>query len=137
LDVLQSGDPRQIGPYRVVARLGAGGMGRVYLGLSPGGRKVAIKVIGPELAERPGFRARFARELAAARKVSGTFTVPVVDGDPDGPVPWLATLYVTGPSLAEVVGGTGGCPPTRCWRWPPGSLRGWPISTLREWCTGT
>jgi serine/threonine protein kinase len=88
LDELQPGDPRRIGPYWLEARLGSGGMGRVYLGRSPGGRNVAIKVIRPELAENADFRARFAREAGAARKVSGIFTAPVVDADLDGPVRW-------------------------------------------------
>jgi hypothetical protein len=100
---LQPGDPRRIGPYWVEARLGAGGMGRVYLGRSPGGRHVAIKVIRPELAEDSEFRARFAREVSAARKVSGIFTAPVVDADVAGPMPWLATSYVAGQSLADGV----------------------------------
>jgi serine/threonine protein kinase len=107
LDELQAGDPRRIGHYSLEGRLGAGGMGRVYLGRSPGGRHVAIKAIRAELAENPDFRARFAREVSAARKVSGLFTAPVVDADLDGPVPWLATSYVTGPSLAAAVA-TGG-----------------------------
>jgi Protein kinase domain len=104
---LQAGDPQRMGPYWIEARLGAGGMGRVYLGRSPGGRHVAIKVIRPELAEDGEFRARFAREVAAARKVSGIFTAPVVDADLDGPVPWLATSYVPGPPLSDVVAARG------------------------------
>jgi hypothetical protein len=82
-------------------------MGRVYLGRSPGGRSVAIKVIRPDLAEDADFRARFAREVAAARKVSGIFTASVVDADLDGPVPWLATSYVAGLSLAAAVASGG------------------------------
>ena len=78
-------------------------MGRVYLGRSPGGRRVAVKVIRAELAESADFRTRFAREVSAARRVSGIFTAPVVDADLDGPVPWLATSYVAGPSLAAAV----------------------------------
>ena len=78
-------------------------MGRVYLGRSPGGRQVAIKVIRPDLAEDADFRARFAREVSAARKVSGIFTASVVDADLKGPVPWLATSYIAGPSLADAV----------------------------------
>ena len=71
MEELQAGDPPQIGPYLLLGRLGAGGMGQVFLGRSPGGRLVAVKVIRAELAGDPGFRARFAREVAAARKVSG------------------------------------------------------------------
>lgn len=105
--VLQAGDPRQVGNYRLLSRLGSGGMGRVYLGQSPGGRLVAVKVIRPELADSPDFRARFAQEVAAARKVSGLFTAPVVDADPDAGEPWLVTGYVDGPSLADAVADRG------------------------------
>jgi serine/threonine protein kinase len=100
---LQPGDPRTIGPYRLVRQLGQGGMGRVFLGVSPGGRPVAVKAIRAELAVDPEFRARFGREVAAARRVSGMFTAQVVDADVDGPVAWMATAYVPGPSLAEAV----------------------------------
>jgi len=100
---LQPGDPRQIGPYRLRGRLGTGGMGRVYLGLSPGGRPVAVKVIRADLAQDPEFRARFRREITVARKVSGLYTAPVIDADVDGEVPWLATAYVDGPTLADAV----------------------------------
>jgi eukaryotic-like serine/threonine-protein kinase len=98
---LRPSDPVSVGPYRLLGLLGTGGMGQVYLARSPGGRQVAIKVIKPELAEEREFRVRFAREIAAARNVSGIFTAAVVDADPDGPEPWLATAYVAGPSLAE------------------------------------
>jgi eukaryotic-like serine/threonine-protein kinase len=100
---LQPGDPRSVGPYRLLGRLGSGGMGQVFLGRSAGGRLVAIKVIRPDLAGESGFRVRFAREVAAARHVSGLFTALVVDADAEGPVPWLATAYVAGPSLDEAV----------------------------------
>ena len=76
-------------------------MGRVYLGLSPGGRAVAVKVIRADLAQDTEFRARFRREVGVARRVSGLFTAPVIDADVESPVPWLATAYVRGPSLAE------------------------------------
>ena len=107
---LQPGEPELIGPYRVRGRLGTGGMGRVYLGLSPGGRSVAVKVIRADLAQDAEFRARFRREVAVARKVSGLFTAPVIDADVDGPVPWLATAYVPGPSLADAVSEHGPLP---------------------------
>ena len=108
---LQPEDPQLIGPYRLRGRLGAGGMGQVYLGLSPGGQAAAVKVIRADLAQDPEFRARFRREIAVARKVSGLFTAPVIDADVDGPVPWLATAYVAGPSLADAVSQHGPLPP--------------------------
>jgi len=100
---LRHGDPHAIGPYRLVGELGQGGMGRVYLGVSPGGRPVAVKAIRAELAADPEFRSRFGREVASARRVSGVYTAQVVDADVDGPVAWMATAYVPGPSLAEAV----------------------------------
>ncbi|MEU6985671.1 protein kinase [Streptomyces sp. NPDC046324] len=96
-------DPQTVGAYRLVARLGAGGMGRVYLSYTPGGRPVAVKVIRPELADDGDFRERFRQEVANARRVQGVYTAPVLDSDTEGPVPWLATAYVPGPSLAEAV----------------------------------
>jgi len=107
---LRPGDPELIGPYRLRGRLGAGGMGRVYLGLSPGGRAAAIKVIRAELTQDPEFRARFRREVAVARQVSGLYTAPVLDADADAPEPWLATAYVPGPSLADAVSQHGPLP---------------------------
>jgi eukaryotic-like serine/threonine-protein kinase len=107
---LRAGDPQSMGPYRLLGRLGSGGMGQVFLGRSAGGRLVAVKVIRPELAGEPGFRARFAREVAAARTVCGLFTAPVADADVQGPVPWLATAYVAGPSLADAVDAQGPLP---------------------------
>jgi hypothetical protein len=101
--VLEPSDPRLIGPYQLVGRLGAGGMGRVFLGVSAAGRPVAVKIIHAGLAADPEFRGRFSVEVAAARKVSGLFTALVVDADVDAQVPWLATAYVSGPSLSEAV----------------------------------
>ncbi|WP_222123159.1 PQQ-binding-like beta-propeller repeat protein [Streptomyces sp. SLBN-118] len=96
-------DPAVVGPYRLVAQLGSGGMGRVYLGYSPSGRRVAIKVIRPDYVQEPAFRERFAREVIASRAVSGFFTAGVVDADPEGSHPWLATAYIPGPSLQQAV----------------------------------
>jgi serine/threonine protein kinase len=104
---LEPADPRLIGPYQLLGRLGAGGMGRVFLGVSAAGRPVAVKVVHAELAADPEFRVRFSTEVAAARKVSGLFTALVVDADVDAPVPWLATAYVAGPSLSEAVRSSG------------------------------
>src|ERR1700722_9513423 len=107
---LQAGDPRTAGPYRLGGRVGSGGMGQVYLARSPGGRAVAVKVIRPELAEEDGFRDRFAREVAAARGVNGVFTAAGIDADPGAAVPWMATAYVAGPSLAAAVSEQGPLP---------------------------
>jgi serine/threonine protein kinase len=109
---LQSGDPRKVGRYWLLGLLGSGGMGRVFLGRSPGGRLVAVKVIRAELAEQAEFRDRFVREVAAARTVSGVFTAAVVEADVDAPVPWLATAYVSGLSLADTITRHGPLPAT-------------------------
>ena len=109
---LQHQDPRKVGPYWLLGRLGSGGMGQVFLGRSPGGRLIAVKVVRAELAGQAEFRHRFAREVAAARTVSGLFTAPVVDADVDAPVPWLATAYVPGLSLAEAITRHGPLPAT-------------------------
>jgi serine/threonine protein kinase len=103
LDELRADDPRQVGSYTLIARLGSGGMGQVYFGRSLGGRDVAVKVIRADLARDQSFRLRFAREVETARRVSGAFTAPVIDADPEAPVPWLVTGYVNGPSLADAV----------------------------------
>ncbi|MFD8590405.1 serine/threonine-protein kinase [Streptomyces sp. NPDC059637] len=103
--------PRTIGPYRLVRRLGAGGMGRVYLGTSPSGRRVAVKVVKDEIADDPGFRRRFRREVELAMKVGGFWTAAVVDADCDGPLPWVASEYIEGPSLRERVEDGGALPP--------------------------
>jgi eukaryotic-like serine/threonine-protein kinase len=110
LQELQPGDPQVIGPYRVRGQLGVGGMGRVFLCLSEGGRPVAVKVVRADLAADPEFRTRFRREIAVARKVSSQFTAPVIDADVEGPAPWLATAFVAGPSLADAVSQHGPLP---------------------------
>jgi eukaryotic-like serine/threonine-protein kinase len=96
-------DPAVVGSFAIQGRLGRGAMGAVYLARSPGGRLVAVKVVREELADDPGFRARFAREIDAARKVSGAFTAAVVDADPDADRPWLATEYLPGPTLQKAI----------------------------------
>ncbi|MGW0961572.1 serine/threonine-protein kinase [Streptomyces gelaticus] len=100
---LEAGEPQTIGPYRLLGRLGAGGMGRVYLGRSAGGRTVAVKVVHPHFALDEQFRARFRREVDAARRIGAQWTAPVLDADPDAPIPWVATGYVAGPPLSAAV----------------------------------
>ncbi|MFK0044032.1 MFS transporter [Streptomyces sp. NPDC090741] len=103
MDQLIAEDPTRIGPYRLIARLGAGGMGLVYLGRSEAGRTVAVKVVQAEYAGHPEFRRRFAREVAAARRVGGACTAAVLDADPEAAIPWVATQYIPGPDLHAVV----------------------------------
>ncbi|SEC21994.1 Serine/threonine protein kinase [Streptomyces sp. 2224.1] len=110
LKQLTQHDPRRIGPFEVLGRLGAGGMGLVYLARSASGRRVAIKTVRTELAEDQLFRVRFTREVEAARAVSGFYTAAVVDADPRAAVPWLATAYVPAPSLEEIVNECGPLP---------------------------
>ena len=115
MEPLRGEDPRRVGRYRLVARLGAGGMGQVFLGFSPAGRPMAVKVVHPELARDQAFLNRFRQEVAAARKVSGAYTAPVVDAG-DGDLPWLATTLVVGPSLADAVEQQGPLPEISVWR---------------------
>ncbi|MEX0171284.1 serine/threonine-protein kinase [Streptomyces sp. LMG1-1-1.1] len=107
---LAADDPTTVAGYRLAARLGAGGMGKVYLSYTPGGRPVAIKLIRPEFGEDAEFRRRFAQEVRSAQRVQGLFTAPVIDADPEGAQPWLATAYVPGPSLADAVVAHGALP---------------------------
>lgn len=100
---LREDDPESIGGYRIESRIGAGGMGVVYLGRSASGRAVAVKVVHTQYADDPEFRARFRQEVKAARRVSGAFTAPVVDADPEAALPWMATAYVSGDTLAQRV----------------------------------
>ncbi|MDH6124846.1 serine/threonine-protein kinase [Kitasatospora sp. GP82] len=100
---LSADDPCEVGGYRLIARLGTGGMGRVYLSHTPGGRPIALKVVRPELAEDAEFRRRFAQEVANAQRIHGLYTAQVVDSGADAATPWLATAYVSGPSLQQVV----------------------------------
>ncbi|MFE3521662.1 serine/threonine-protein kinase [Streptomyces sp. NPDC059161] len=110
---LGPGDPERIGSYRLLARLGAGGMGQVYLARSDRGRTVAVKLVRPELADQDHFRGRFRQEVLAARRVADRWTAPVLDADTEAPVPWVATGYVAGPSLQSVVTGPHGPLPER------------------------
>ncbi|WP_265867295.1 protein kinase [Streptomyces sp. SKN60] len=109
---LEAGDPESVGDgrYRLVGRLGQGGMGVVYLGRSRSGRAVAVKVVRPELGTDPEFLRRFAHEVAAARRVGGFHTAPVVDADPEGRPAWLVTAYVPGPTLRTVIDHVGALP---------------------------
>ncbi len=111
MEPLRPEDPRQIGSYGLLARIGAGGMGEVFLGRSPGGRAVAIKVIHTAFANDTQFRARFAREVIAARAVTGAFTAPLVDADPEADQPWLATAFLPGMSLQDAIAAYGPWPP--------------------------
>jgi len=107
VESLRSGDPVQVGDYRLLGRLGEGGMGSVFLGVTPGGRQVAVKVMRPDLASDPEFRYRFAREADAAYSVGGFYSAQLVDAEPDDIRPWMASAYIPGPSLSEVVASTG------------------------------
>ncbi|NYH76834.1 serine/threonine protein kinase [Actinopolyspora biskrensis] len=107
---LLAGDPSKIGDYRLLARIGKGAMGSVYLGGSRGGRPVAVKVAKPELAEDTDFRERFRREARMSAAVGGFWTATVVDSDPEAPHPWLATEYVPGPTLHRAVAEHGPLP---------------------------
>ncbi|GAA2624956.1 serine/threonine-protein kinase [Actinomadura fulvescens] len=110
LRALKAGDPERIGPYLLLARLGTGGMGQVYLGRSQGRRLVAVKVVHPHFADNAAFRRRFAKEVAAARRIGGFYTAQVVDADPDADPPWLVTEYIAGPSLQDAVDENGALP---------------------------
>ena len=100
---LRPEDPKQVASYELRARLGAGGMGNVYLSFSPGGYPLAIKVVQRAFADDPEFRLRFRREIAAAQRVQGYYIAPVRDAAPDDEIPWYATAYVAGPSLQAAV----------------------------------
>ena len=116
MEPLSANDPRMIGEFRLHSRLGAGGMGQVYLGFSPAGRAVAIKVIHSQFAADPEFLRRFSHEVKAARAVGGMYTAPVVDSSVTDSSPWLATAYVPGPPLSAIVAKHGALPEAAVWR---------------------
>ncbi|MFJ2770990.1 protein kinase [Streptomyces sp. NPDC087300] len=124
MDALNPDDPQWVGPYRLEGRLGEGGMGSVFLGTSPGGRQVAVKLIKRELASAPQFRERFAREVEAARRVGGFHTAQVVDADPEAESPWLVTAFIPGPTLHDVVATDGALAPDAVLRLGAGLAEG-------------
>jgi serine/threonine protein kinase len=113
---LTRSDPAKVGPFRLLGRLGGGAMGQVYLGSSKTGRPVAVKVVRSHLAEDLHFRRRFAAEVAAVRRVDSPYTPAVIDADPDAQPPWMATVYIPGPSLGDVVDTDGPLPPAAVFR---------------------
>ncbi|MFE7775791.1 serine/threonine-protein kinase [Streptomyces sp. NPDC057445] len=116
MEVLDARDPRAVGGYRILRRLGEGGMGRVYFARNAGGRSVALKFIHADMASVPGFRDRFRREVDVVRRVAGAGTVPVVDAGVDEQHPWYASEYVPGPSLQDAVDTFGPLPADALWR---------------------
>ncbi|MFJ2932801.1 protein kinase [Streptomyces sp. NPDC087219] len=110
LEPLQGDDPRRLGTYRLIGRIGSGGMGRVYLARTVSGRLVAVKTLLADGVPEESDRRRFAREVALARRVTGAFTVSVMDADAQAPKPWMATEYIPAPSLAELVREAGPLP---------------------------
>jgi len=113
---LTSDDPAAIGGYRLEARLGSGGMGRVYLAFTPAGRPVALKVVRSDLGDDQDFRVRFEREIQAARRVRGLYTAELIDADPAATPPWLVTAYVPGPSVEDVISRDGPMPEAAVFR---------------------
>src|ERR1700723_1572683 len=111
-----SDDPAAIGGYRLEARRGSGGMGRVYLAFTPAGRPVALKVVRSDLGDDRDFRIRFEQEIQAAQRVRGLYTAELIDADPAATPPWLVTAYVPGPSLEEVIDRDGPMPEAMVFR---------------------
>ncbi|WP_405857704.1 serine/threonine protein kinase [Streptomyces sp. NBC_00090] len=110
MEPLDDSEPSEVGPYRLLAELGRGGMGRVFLGAARDGRLAAVKQVHPKFASDDDFRTRFRREVAASRTVSGAYTAAVMDADADAELPWLASVFVTGPSLGTAVREAGPLP---------------------------
>ncbi len=130
-------DPEFIGPYRVLGRIGSGGMGRIHVARSPGGRLVAVKTLLAEGAVSDGDRRRFAREVSLARRVGGICTANVVDADPDAERPWLATEFIPAPSLDDLVRACGPLPPDAVPWVAAGAAEALLTCTRRAWSTGT
>ena len=121
VEQLTPSDPRQVGGYRLVGRLGAGAMGRAYLGLTSKGDYVAVKVIRPEYADDHEFRRRFAREVDAIKKVRSPYTSQLVDAGAQAEQPWMVTPYIAGPSLQSVIDTYGPWPAASVWRLAAGT----------------
>ena len=134
---LAPGDPPRLGRYQLIGLLGHGGMGRVYLGISPSGGQVAVKVMHPQFAGDTSFRERFRREAEVAMRVSGPFTAKVVDSGVDDRLPWLATEYVPGRPWPSWSPSTARCPMPACGRSRPGWRRRWATSTPGASSTAT
>lgn len=130
-------EPESVGAYRLESVLGAGGMGVVHLATSPSGMRLAVKVVHAQHAADPEFRARFRQEVSAARRVSGAFTASVVDADPEADRPWMATVHIPGPTLAERVRDSGPLTAEEVRLPGPGSPRRCATSTGPGWCTAT
>jgi serine/threonine protein kinase len=116
MEKLERNDPRSIGPYRLLARIGSGGMAVVYLGRSRGGRAVAVKVVHAELAHDPEYRDRFRLEAATTEAAGGAHSPPFLDADTDGEAPWMATEFLPSVSLREAVERFGQLPADSVWR---------------------
>jgi outer membrane protein assembly factor BamB len=116
VESLTEADPRTVGEFRLLARLGSGGMGTVFLATSPAGRMVAVKIIHADLDRDPAFVSRFRSEVSAARKISGLYTAAVVAAGIDTSPLWLATAFVPGPSLDDIVTRRGPLPVAAVWR---------------------
>ena len=130
--------PRKIGPYRVLEKIGEGGMGVVYLARDADNRQVAVKVLGPAVAGDPAARLRLAREVETMRRVSSPHVAAVLDADLNGPSPYVVTRYVPGQTLeAAVRRARPAARRRRCSGWPAGWPRRSPPSTRPGWSTAT
>ncbi|MEV0470302.1 protein kinase domain-containing protein, partial [Streptomyces prunicolor] len=130
---LRKNDPRQAGPYRLLSVLGSGGMGRVYLGRDATGATgpAAVKVIRPEYAEDPLFRRRFEREVGALDRIRGAHIVRLLGSGCDEDLVWVATEYIPGPTLAELVDARGPVDAAAAWGPGPEAYAEQPTATRR------